>query len=169
MWLLFLILIVVFLVMGTTNEGFVEMFGFSGYKKPIEVNLSHGIPDLTGWTLSSDQVTRDETDMVVGPSTEYFKQKTGLCAYAIETNNFQKYTKEKESPVYKARFMLSTTNTGFPYGIGCTFYVKDGKVIGAQTQQLPAPGNVKAYEGEYSTFLPYGDIVSDKNKTILSR
>lgn len=164
--MILIILIVVMILLLSSKE---SMFGFSGYKKPVDVDISEGVPDLTGWSLMNESVTRDEINTLVSPAVNFFKDKTGLCVFPIETNLLEKYSSmEDTSPLYKVRFMFSTTSTGFPYGIGCTFYIKDGTVVGAQTQQLPSTGTVKPYTEDYGVFLPYDTIVSERNKRILS-
>ena len=165
--MILIILIVLMAVLLLTSKE--NMFGFSGYKNHIDVDISEGVPDLTGWSLTSQSVTRDEINRLVSPSVKFFQQKTGICVFPIETNLLEKYTSmEDPSPLYKVRFMLSTTSTGFPYGIGCTFYIKDDVVVGAQTQQLPSTGTVKPFTEDYGVFLPYDTIVSERNKSILS-
>lgn len=64
--------------------------------------------------------------------------------------------------------MFSTTSTGFPYGLGATFYVKDGKVVGAMTQQLGGKSSFVPYnEDQGFEFLPISRIVSEQQKLIL--
>jgi hypothetical protein len=84
----------------------------------------------------------------------------------VDTSEIQKYVSEK-SVAYKARFMFTVTSQGFPYGIGCTFYVVDGVVVSAITQQLGGTGLEPYKEDTGTTFLPFDDIVSGKRKVIL--
>jgi len=160
-----LLLFVFLLSVGTTSENFVEIFGFSGYKKPKDVDLNIQAPELSGFVESTGPLTPDEIQSVVIPCQDYFKTKTGLCVYAIETNNIKKYTKEG-SVLYVVRFMFTVTNSGFPYGIGATFHVLDSRVVGAVTQQMG--GGFKP-AGSEPTYVSYEQIVADQRKVILDR
>lgn len=164
--LLFLLLIVWLLSGGTTSEGFIEMFGFSGYKKPKDVDLNIQHPELSGYTQSTSPITPDEIQSIVIPSQDFFKKKTGLCVYAVETNDVKKYVNSEGSTLYVARIMFTVTNTGFPYGLGVTFHVLDSKVVGAVTQQMG--GGFKP-AGEEPSYLSYDQIVADQRKVILDR
>ena len=136
------------------------------FSKKSKYSGNEGVPDLTGWTLSSQHVTRDEIGELVYPAVNFFKEKTGLCVFPIKTNILDKYTSTEDPiPLYKVRFMFSTTSTGFPYGLGCTFYIKNKVVIGYQTQQVTSS---ETYTHADDKFLSYDTIVSERNKRILS-
>lgn len=167
MRLFFLLALLFVICMCTTKEPFVEMFGFSGYFPPKEVSLDMTPPDLSGYVLSKKQITPDEVQSVVIPSQKFFSKRTGLYVYAVDTSEIQKYISEK-SVAYKARFMFTTTKQGFPYGIGCTFYVVDGVVVSAVTQQVGGTGLEPYKEETGTTFLPFNDIVSGQRKVILN-
>ena len=160
-----LLLFVFLMICGTRSEKFVEIFGFSGYKKPNDVDLNIQAPELSGFVESSDAVSRDEIQSIVIPCQEYFKGKTGLCVYAIETSSIKKYTKEG-SVLYVVRFMFTVTSSGFPYGVGATFHVLDSRVVGAVTQQMG--GGFKPMDSE-PTYMSYEQIVADQRKVILDR
>ena len=164
--LLLLLLAVWLLSGGKTYENFIEMFGFSGYKKPKDIDLNIQAPELSGFTQSTGAVSRDEIENIVLPCQQFFTDKTGLCVYAIETNNLKKYTNTEGSVLYVVRFMFTATNTGFPYGVGATFHVLDGKVVGAVTQQMGGGFNPA---GNQQTYLSYDQIVADQRKVILDR
>jgi hypothetical protein len=166
MWIL-LVLLVIILLWGT-KEGFVEMFGFSGYSKPIDVDINIPPPDLSAFNLSGDAVTPDEVEKVLLPAQKFMKDKTGLCVYAIETNKIEKYVREKQI-IYKFRVMFTVTNKGFPYGIGATFYIMDGKVVSAMTQQVGGQSEVQPYVSDYGEFLSFDEIVSKQRKVILKQ
>ena len=166
MWIL-LVLLVIVLLWGS-KEGFVEMFGFSGYSKPVEVDINMPPPDLSSYSLSGDIITPDEVEKALLPAQKFIKAKTGLCVYAIETNKVEKYVREKQT-LYKFRVMFTVTNKGFPYGIGATFYVMDGKVISATTQQVGGESSVKPYVSDYGEFLSFDEIVSSQRKVILKQ
>jgi len=164
--LLLLLLAVWLLSGGKIYENFVEVFGFSGYKKPKDIDLNIQAPELSGFTQSNGVVSKDEIQTIVLPCQKFFTDKTGLCVYAIETNDLKKYTNEEGSVLYVVRFMFTVTSTGFPYGLGATFHVLDGKVVGAVTQQMG--GGFKPV-GSQQTFLSYDQIVADQRKVILDR
>lgn len=129
-------------------------------------DIDEGVPNLSDWTEEKHTFNRDEIESAVMLCSEFFKKKSGTCVYIVETNQSKKYIKEKETPVYEYRFMMTTTNTNFPYGIGCTFYIKDNKVLGARTQQV-GMSTFEPYESEYGKFITHDDIVSNQDKTIL--
>ena len=166
--ILFLLLLVFVLLLsgGTVSEKFVEVFGFSGYNKPKEVDLNIQSPELSGYTQSGSQITPDEIQSVVIPSQKFFNDKTGLCVYAVETNDIKKYTNKEGSVLYVVRFTFVVTNTGFPYGVGATFHVLDSRVVGATTQQM---GGGFQPAGNELIYLPYEQIVADQRKVILDR
>ncbi len=169
--MLFLILLLVFVFVlsggSSVKEKFVEMFGFSGYKKPTDIDLNIQAPEIQGFVQSTGQITPDEIQNIVLPCQKYFGDKTGACVYAIETNDVKKYTKEADT-LYVVRFMFTVTNSGFPRGIGATFHVLNGTVIGAVTQQKMDAG-FGAYNPQDSQYLSYDTIVADQRKVILNK
>ena len=64
--------------------------------------------------------------------------------------------------------MFTVTNSGFPHGIGATFHVLNGAVIGAVTQQKMDTG-FGAYNPQDSQYLSYDTIVADQRKVILNK
>jgi len=164
--LLLLLVLVWLLSGGNTKETFIELFGFSGYKKPKDVDLNIQHPELSGYTQSTTPITPDEIQSIVIPSQDFFNKKTGLCVYAVETNDVKKYVNKDGSTLYVVRFMFTVTNTGFPYGIGATFHVLDSKVVGAVTQQM---GGGFTPAGDGPSYLSYDQIVADQRKVILDK
>ena len=164
--LLLLLVLVWLLSGGNTKETFVELFGFSGYKKPKDVDLNIQHPELSGYTQSTTPITPDEIQSIVIPSQDFFNKKTGLCVYAVEPNDVKKYVNKDGSTLYVVRFMFTVTSTGFPYGIGATFHVLDSKVVGAVTQQMG--GGFKP-AGDGPSYLSYDQIVADQRKVILDK
>ena len=168
--MLFIILLLVFVFValgGNRKEKFVEMFGFSGYTKPKDADLNVRAPDLSGFVQSGGSITPDEIQSVVLPCQKYFGDKTGVCVYAIETSDIKKYTKEADT-LYVVRFMFTVTNSGFPYGVGATFHVLNGGVVGAITQQQ-MDTEMGAYNPQDSQYLSYDTIVADQRKVILNK
>ena len=156
MRLLILVALILLVCLCTSKETF-----FGGYSKPVDVSIDMPSPDLSKYTLSKEPITPDEIQSVVLPSQLFFKNQTGLCVYAIETNKIEKYV-STDDIMYAVRFMFTVTNKGFPYGIGCTFYVKNGTVVSAMTQQ-PGGSGMTPYKKDFgSTFLSYDDIVAKK-------
>ena len=160
------ILLIVVCMCGTKEN----MFGFSGYKQPVDITIKTGIPSMDGYSPVDSNVSPDEVARCIEAATTFFSDKSGVCVYPIETNTFEKfYNIENKETIYKFRTMFSTTSTGFPYGVGCTFYVKDGKVIGAMTQQVGGKGAFVPFNEDIGyEFLPVSKIVSEQEKLILS-
>tara|TARA_B110000285_G_C14971751_1_gene536911 strand:+ start:294 stop:815 length:522 start_codon:yes stop_codon:yes gene_type:complete len=146
-----------------------NMFGFSGYKQPVDITIKTGIPSLDGYSPVDSSVSADEVNHCIEAATSFFSRKSGVCVYPIETNAFEKfYNLETKDIIYKFRIMFSTTSSGFPYGIGCTFYVKDGKVVGATTQQLGGKSAFVPFNEDIGyEFLTVSEIVSEQEKSIL--
>jgi hypothetical protein len=172
MLVLILIMIFVFLISSGSNvkEQFVEMFGFAGYKKTKEIDLDIRAPHLDGFIQSGGQITPDEIQSVVIPCQKYFGEKAGVCVYPIETNDVKKYTKNETGDVmFVARFMFTVTDPGFPRGVGATFHVLNGRVIGAVTQQKMDNNDINAYNSQDSQYVKYDSIVADQRKVILNK
>ena len=161
--LLILVALAFLLMMGSKDH----MFGFSGYKKPVEVRMDSPDPDLTGFTLDSRPITPDEVQSCVAPAQKYFEKQTGLCVYPVDTSSFQRYSKDKKI-VYRFRAMFTVTSQGFPYVVGATFYVSDGEVLGSRTQQM-AGKTFTPYEKDLGEFTQFNDIVADQRKVILTQ
>ena len=162
--LLLLLLVVALLVLFGSRD---HMFGFSGYKKPTEVNLDSPFPDLSEFTLDSRPITPDEVQSCVVPAQKFFEKQTGLCVYPVDTSSFKRYTKDKKT-VYRFRIMFTVTRQGFPYASGATFFVSDGEVLGARTQQMTGK-TFTPYEKSLGEFTQFNDIVADQRKVILSQ
>jgi hypothetical protein len=165
-YVLAIVLLLVVVCMCSTKE---NMFGFSGYKKPTDVTVTFKEPSMEGFSPVDSKVTPDEVNTCIEASVAFFSDKTGVCVYPVETNTFEKfYNIETKETIYRCRIMFSTTSTGFPYGLGATFYVKDGKVVGAMTQQLGGKSSFVPYnEDQGFEFLSISQIVSEQQKLIL--
>ena len=163
MLLLLLLAVALIMLFGSKDH----MFGFSGHKEPVEVSLDSPFPDLTGFTLDNKPITPDEVQSCVTPARKFFEKKTGLCVYPIDTSSFQRYVKDKKI-VYRFRIMFTITSQGFPYASGATFYVSNGEVLGARTQQMTSKTFIP-YEKSLGEFTQFNDIVADQRKVILSQ
>jgi len=149
-----------------TSEGY---FGFSGYKKPVEVNINEGVFDETGFVLSDRKVTPDEVNMCMVPAVKFISQQTGLCMKPVETNNFQIFNNPKTNQsLYKLKVMFVVTGDRFPYMVGVNFGVVNGKIVSASTQQMGGAGGFIP-SGETESYMPYESVVEDAQKVILSR
>ena len=161
--LLFLLAVAFLLMLGSRDH----MFGFSGHKKPVEASLDSPDPDLSEFRVDDSPITPDEVQSCVVPAQKFFKKQTGLCVYPVDTSSFTRYVKDKKV-VYRFRTMFTVTSQGFPYNTGATYYVSDGEVLGARTQQMTGK-TFTPYEESLSEFTQFNDIVADQRKVILSQ
>lgn len=161
--LLFLLAVAFLLMMGSRDH----MFGFTGHKKPVEARMDSPDPDLTEFTLDDSPITPDEVQSCVVPAQKFFEKQTGLCVYPLDTSSFKRYVKDGKA-VYRFRIMFSVTSQGFPYGVGATFFVSDGEVLGARTQQMTGK-TFTPYEESLSEFTQFNDLVADQRKVILTQ
>jgi hypothetical protein len=165
MLLLLLLIAVALLIMRSGSRD--SMFGFSGHKNTVDVKLDSPDPDLNGFSLDSRPITPDEVQSCVVPAQRFFEAETGLCVYPLDTSSFRRYVKDGKS-VYRFRIMFTVTSQGFPYAVGATFYVSDGAVLGARTQQMTGK-TFTPYEESMGEFTQFNDIVADQRKVILSQ
>ena len=164
MLLLLLFVVIACLLAGSKDR----MFGFAGYKKPMDVRLDSPDPDLSEFTLDIRPITPDEVQACLVPAQKYFERKTDLCVYPIDTSSFQRYTKDNKV-VYRFRAMFTVTSQGFPYAVGATFYVSDGEVLASRTQPMADKKVFTPYEKTLGEFTQFNDIVADQRKVILSQ
>jgi len=162
MLLLLVILGLLALLMFTKKEKFVELFGFSGYTKPhldFEIDYASGQVG-EGWVLQTAAVTPDMISAAVVPTQDLVKRESGICGRVIETNRYQRFTNEKGQERVKARFMLTTTNVGFPFGFGIEIDMVDGKIVKAQTQPMDAKVSYTPYRKSIAgEFTSYNEIL----------
>jgi hypothetical protein len=164
MLLLVFILVATFLLMMGSRD---RMIGLSGYKKPVEASLDSPDPDLSEFRVDDSPITPDEVQSCVIPAQKFFEKQTGLCVYPIDTSSFKRYVKDKKV-VFRCRVMFTVTSQGFPYATGATFYVSDGEVLGARTQQMTGK-TFTPYEESLGEFTQFNDIVADQRKVILNQ
>lgn len=170
----FIVTLFLLLVLLSCKEKFVEMFGFSGYKKPVmnlELNYADVDFDLTGFTKVTGVLTPDEMDVMITATQEFISRTGKVCAYPIETSFVERYVNNSTgAKLEKCRFMFVTTNTNFPFGFGLTAVILNGKVVATRTQPLKDTSNIKPHEEETaSVFLPFNDLVSKPDKGILNK
>jgi hypothetical protein len=165
----FLILFIVFLllfVIQPKRENFQEMFGFSGYKKPVTgadtfLDYSAGNPDMTKFTevTAKDGITSDTVNENIQIIQNFLKTKFNFCVYPIETSKISKLKhNETDSVIYRCRFMFMVTSSTYPFVIGLDVDVLDGKVIRAVTQDM-YKGQAPSKDLE-ENFLPFQEIES---------
>lgn len=143
----------------TRSEGFVEMFGFSGYSAPKnapELSINNSNIDVSNFINVKGGLTHDDVNSAVTTLTSFIKKSTDLCIYPIETNKIEKFINpETASELVKVRFMYMVTNTGFPFVFGVDAEILDGKVVGANTQEIYKNGKE---EMSSDNFLPFSEI-----------
>lgn len=170
--LLLILLLFIVLVFLSCKENYTEMFGFSGYKKPVinlDLDYSNVDIDLTGFDKITSELTPDELDPVIRATQEFISRKHNLCVYPLETGFVDRYENTGTGDrLTKCRFMFTTTDTGFPFSFGATVVVLNGKVIAMRNQPMTDDSDIKAHTyDDISEFLPFDKIVPNLNKGIL--
>lgn len=146
-------------------EDFQELFGFSGYKKPvshvsIDYNQKVNETDYKNVT-TSEGVVNDDIQKCTTLACDFIKKETGLCVYAIETNKIEKYVNPKGEKLFKCRFMMTTTSTSFPFIFGIDFTIAGDQVVKARTQPLYTKDDekIKAYTNTIEqNFQPFSNV-----------
>ena len=166
MILIVLILVILYILLSPRKEGFKEVFGLSGYIKPVDnVDIQFkdtqfegsGEVDLT----DNEGVSNDDVNMVLNTLGPFIKKQTNLCVHPIETNRIRKFKNDKGVIFFKCRFMYMTTNTSFPFSFGVNAMVSNNKVVSATTQRIynDSTENVKAFTNDISeNFLAFDRI-----------
>ena len=86
-WSLTIVLIAIVLLLTVRREPFTEVFGFSGYKKPVgSIRLDDTRPDLSGYSQAEATVDNDMMEEFVLQANQEIAKRTGLCTYIIETD-----------------------------------------------------------------------------------
>jgi len=170
----FIVALFILLVLTSCKEKFVEMFGFSGYKKPVlnlDLNYADVDFDLTGFSKVTGELTPDELDAMISATQKFISRTGKVCAYPIETSSVERYVNSSTGDkLSKCRFMFVTTNTNFPFGFGLTSVILNGKVVATRTQVLKDTDSIKPHEEETaSAFLPFSDLVAKPDKGILNK
>jgi len=169
------IVVVIVLLMCTTREPFVEVFGFAGYAKPTSVSYDETnipIQDSDFTPQEKFEITPDIVNSVVQLIQKYIKDKQGLCAHPIETNTIKKFVDKTDSSkiLYKSRMMFMIEN-GFPYGVAISADVLASPtptLVRIQTQPSQIDENILPYQQDVaSNFVEWNEIIR-VNKPLLS-
>ena len=139
MLLLTVILLVIVLLLTTNREPFTEVFGFSGYKKPVgSVRFDDASPDLSGYSQAEADIDNNMMEEFVLQANQEISKRTGLCTYIIETTAVKKFVGDGKS-IYECMFM-TVKNNGFAFGFSvvATFEVVNGtvKLLSLRSQPL---------------------------------
>jgi hypothetical protein len=138
------------------KEGF---FDTSGYNKPLNNIDQKSNRLLTGTYKIVSGITNDDVSEAVTATEKYLSKITGRCVYIIETNKIEKSMNERESVLYKCRFMVMVKDSGFPYAFGVDIEVLDGEVITALTQSFTSSSQavVEEKEGNFEDIEKFYD------------
>lgn len=89
---LILISILILVVFLTRRESFTEIFGMSGYKKPIEnIRLDDPVFDKEGYVEVDASVDSDTIEKLVLNTNSEISRRLGICTYIIETTALKHY------------------------------------------------------------------------------
>lgn len=128
-WSLTIVLIAIVLLLTVRREPFTEVFGFSGYKKPVgSIRLDDTRPDLSGYSQAEATVDNDMMEEFVLQANQEIAKRTGLCTYIIETTAVKKFVNDDKA-IYECMFM-TVKNNGFAFGFSvvASYEVVNGKV-----------------------------------------
>ena len=160
-FVLFALLLVVILLT-TTQEPFTEMFGFSGHSKPVgSVKLDDDRHDLSKYTMVEVSIDNDMIEEFVLKANGEISKRIGIQTYIIETTSIKQYRND-EHDLYECMFMVMKKD-GFSFGFSvvASFEVKNGKSRLASLRSQPlgvdAPSDVSAFvnDGEGKDFVDY--------------
>lgn len=168
------VLIGLLLVLATSKEKFTEIFGFSGYSKPIlNVSINEKLNssiDVSNYEEKAALIDNDLLQELLFTVQRHLKMPT----YAVETNTIRKFV-DKTDPskiIYRCRFMFIYTK-GFPFGFGVSadILMTPKPTIVAITTQ---PQSDQTYspvepftEGE-DNFVNYNEVISNYSKRVVS-
>jgi hypothetical protein len=168
------VLIGILLVLATSKEKFTEIFGFSGYSKPIlNVSINEKLNssiDISNYEEKAALIGNDLLQELLFTVQRHLKMPT----YAVETNSIKKFV-DKTDPskiIYRCRFMFIYTK-GFPFGFGVSadILMTPKPTIVAITTQ---PQSDQTYspvepftEGE-DNFVNYNEVISNYSKRVVS-
>ena len=159
-----LVILVLLLVLGFRKEGFVEMFGFSGWAPPKVAPVFSDQPTLTGFEKNDNVKINNDVIQKFVQSTQTYLHEQSLCAYIISTDTIEEYVKPGAEPIYLVRFMLVSTGAKIPFGYGLTVFIQGDKVIGSRSQPMDIKDTLAPYAGDLvDNFLPasYIDGIDD--------
>lgn len=145
-----LLALLVLVILLTRRESFTEIFGLSGYSKPVDyIRLNDPRPNLSGYKEVEASVNHDMMETFTIQANAEISKRIGTPTYIIETAKIKKHT-GRENDIYECVFMVMKRG-GFSYGFSvvASFEVKGDtmKLISLRTQpiDIEQPGNVKAF------------------------
>jgi len=145
-----LLALLVLVILLTRRESFTEIFGLSGYSKPVDyVRLNDPRPNLSGYREVEASVNHDMMETFTIQANAEISKRIGTPTYIIETAKIKKHA-GKENDVYECVFMVMKKG-GFSYGFSvvASFEVKGDtmKLVSLRTQpiDIEQPGDVKAF------------------------
>ena len=157
------------LYLATSKEKFTEIFGLSGYSKPIlNVNINKELSgiDYSDYTPKKVFVTPDILQELVFTVQRYLESQGMDWTYAIETNNIELFENKTDPSkiVYKCRFMFMYTK-GFPFGFGVTADIMMSPkptIVGFRTQPMDNQTKqpIKPFDADrHDNFVNYQQVV----------
>ena len=168
------ILIGLLLILATSKEKFTEIFGFSGYSKPIlNVSINEKLNssiDVSNYEEKAALIDNDTLQTLLFT----VQSKLKLPSYAVETNSIKKFV-DKTDPskiIYRCRFMFVYTK-GFPFGFGVSadIMMSPKPTIVAMTTQ---PQSEQTYspvepfhEDIHDNFVNYNEIISNYSNSVV--
>ena len=145
-----LLALLVMVILLTRRESFTEIFGLSGYSKPVDyIRLNDPRPNLSGYKEVEASVNHDMMETFTIQANAEISKRIGAPTYIIETAKIKKHT-GRENDIYECVFMVMKKG-GFSYGFSvvASFEVKGDtmKLVSLRTQpiDIEQPGNVKAF------------------------
>jgi hypothetical protein len=89
---LILIVALILVILLTRREPFTEIFGMSGYKKPIgDIMFDDPVFDKDGYTEIETKVDSDTMEQLVLLTNSEVSKRLGICTYIIETIALKHY------------------------------------------------------------------------------
>jgi hypothetical protein len=164
---------------------FTEMFGFSGFSKPVDtIMLNEPEADLTDYVeLGEDiELSNDLMQKMVLATNREISKKTGLCTYIIETTAIKKFTNVKTAQeIYRCMFM-AVKHSGFALGFAVTSDIRmdDGTatVLSVRSQPINVDSpvdpsiyqtNVEGKEFEDYSLVRQSEIYMIKNTELVEK
>lgn len=145
-----LLALLVLVILLTRRESFTEIFGLSGYSKPVDyIRLNDPRPNLSGYKEVEASVNHDMMETFTIQANAEISKRIGAPTYIIETAKIKKHT-GRENDIYECVFMVMKKG-GFSYGFSvvASFEVKGDtmKLVSLRTQpiDIEQPGNIKAF------------------------
>jgi len=161
--------VVAILYLATSKEKFTEIFGMSGYSKPIlDVNINKELSGIeySQYDEKQAQVTPSVLQELVFTVQRYLESQGMDWTYAIETSDIKKFVNKTDPSkiVYKCRFMFMYTK-GFPFGFGVSadiMMAPKPTIVGIQTQPMDnqTKQTIKPFNADlHDNYVNYQQIV----------